>query len=319
MNGARLTKWSLVGLWVIGIVFWPDATDNDSALEVTANLSPGESLYKADLTATNFGLLGVHFFESADNRRNWDIRSKFAELNRKDDYFYLQQVNSDFYGRDTGNIIHTTSDFGRSYLGRNFVELEGNVQVVSAQGYEFRMQKLDYNGANRTFFTDTPVAMKGPDTKNPAMILDGVGMKGSADKEHFVIQKNVQARRRMSTSEWLNIRSQSGEFFTQNQKAIFHRKVRAQMPRITILSDRFELETNQGSETIVALGHVVLYNRDRTGRAQKATVKMGEDEILLEGKAEIETGDDRMKGDQIRIYSEDDRVEVRAAEGIMRR
>jgi LPS export ABC transporter protein LptC/lipopolysaccharide transport protein LptA len=309
----------LLAAWVGIVVLWPERTDNEIVQNQTPALTSGESLYKADLTKTNFGLLGVHFYESSENKPKWDIRSRFAELNRREDYFYLQQVNAEFFGRESGNVIRTVSDYGRSYLSRNFIELEGNVVVVSSQGYEFRMQRLDYNGANRTFFSDSFVSMKGPDILNPVMVLEGNGMKGSADKEQFTVQKNVQARRKMSTAEWLHIRSVSGDFYTSEQRAVFHRRVRAQLPKVTIQSDRFELQTADGQETIIANGHVTLYNRERTGSADKATVQIGDDRILLEGGAKITTDNDTMMGDQILIYSEDDRVEVKSAQGVMRR
>src|SRR5438105_3076512 len=74
------------------------------------------------------------------------------------------------------------------------------------------------------------VHMKGPDVDRPDMTLRGVGLMADVDHEHFFLKKNVSARKRMKKNEWLDIHSHSGEFFTNESRAIFIHEVNSKMP-----------------------------------------------------------------------------------------
>lgn len=300
---------------------WPHNTNlshhNESDSE-GLRTSSEEGLYKSSLTQAPFGMLGVNFFESDDGKKRWNIRSKFAELHRKENYAFMQEVNADFFAEKTGNMVQTKSNYGRSHIDKRVVELEGDVSIQSRRGYLFEMDRLNYDGTNNEFTTDDPINMKGPSVARPTMFLKGTGLVGNIDTEHFLVKKSVTAQRQLKNLDWLKITSRSGEFFTEDQRAVFIGKVRSSLPKVTIDSDIFELNITQERESIQARGNVLLRQKDKVGRAEMASMEVGTNKIVLEGNARIDSKDNQILGRRIVLYSDEDRVEVEAAEGKVR-
>ena len=311
----QLSLYALAGVWGLALVVWPIGTNHLSVHEDSRQVASGESLYKSQLTTANFGLLGVQFYESNDGVRRWNIRSHFAELHRKENYAFQQQVEAEFYASLTGNIVFTKSDFGKSYLDKNQIELEGNVAVRSRRGYLFTMDRLTYFGEKHYFETKEPVIMRGPNPEVPMMQLRGVGMWADIDQEHFIMKHHVTAIRKLKSNETLRIQSNTGEFFTDDQKAVFRGGVRALMPSVVIDSDVFSLTIRDDKESIFAQGHVVLKNKDRVGHAEAAEIEIGSNQIVLEGKASIDSKGSQITGERITMYTDDDRIDVEEAQG----
>lgn len=310
---------SLAMVWFVVVALLPRSV-NDTQPEESGPTegSSEEGLYRASLTTAPFGLLGMNFFESSEGKKRWNIRSKFAEMHRKENYAFMKEVDADFYGSKRGNIIQTQSDYGRSRLDKQLVELEGKVKIRSRRGYLFEMDKLNYEGSSHGFSTDDAVRMRGPNVVNPAMFLRGTGMIGNIDDEHFFLKRNVTAQRQLKSFEWLKIASKAGEFFTEEQRAIFTGQVHSVLPKTVIDSDSFELTLGGDKEAIKARGNVVLKQRKSIGHASNAYMEVGSSQIVLEGNARVDSKDNQIRGERIRLFSDDDRIEVEKAEGQVR-
>ncbi len=302
--------------WFILVAIWPTRT-NVPADAKDRKESSHEGLYKSQLTTANFGLLGVRFYESNNNQRKWNIEAKFGELHRKENYAYLQDVTTYFFSDKTNNVVTTTSDYGRSWTNKNLVELEGNVMVRSRKGYLFSMDHLNYDGNSKEFATEDVINMKGPEESKPTMQLKGTGLLANLEREHFIIKKSVYATKRLRNGKNLKISSRSGEFFTNENRAVFIDKAHTEMPSGNLDSDVFEMVTDGEKEKLEARGHVRLDSPERKGKADNAYLEVGGSEIVLEGKAEIISKENKNKltGRRIKIFTDEDRVEVEEAEG----
>jgi LPS export ABC transporter protein LptC/lipopolysaccharide transport protein LptA len=309
----KVVLYVAAALWLCAVVLWPE--DSDPTGEKERPEVAGEQLYKSSLTQAPFGLLGVNFYESNEGKKRWNIKSKFAELHRKENYAYLKDVTADFFAEKTGNMVQTKSRYGRSLIDKSLVELEGDVTIHSRRGYLFEMDTLHYDGKSHEFTTEDQVHMKGPSVVHPTMFLRGTGLDGNIDSEHFVIKRNCNAQRQLKNSEWLRINSRSGEFFTEEQRAIFTGKVHSMLPKVTIDSDLFELSVVEEKESLFAKGNVKLHQKDKLGSAEMAFMEIGSSRIVLEGNARIDSKDNQIRGRKIVLYSDDDRVEVESAEG----
>ncbi len=299
--------------WFVVVLLWPSDSNRNQPAEGEA---PGpEGLYQSNLTKANFGLLGVDFYETAEGRKHWNIRSEFAELHRKDNYAFLKQVDADFFAQKTGNLVNTTSQYGRSWLDKRLVHLEGDVLIRSRQGYLFSMNQLDYTGANHQFQSNDRVTMRGPNVNRPTLHLTGTGLTADIDREHFRLKRKVTGRKKLEGSEWLNITSNAGEFFTNDSVAVFTGKVKSKMPKVDLDSDEFKLTSLPDKEFISAKGNVVMKNRDRTGTADSAYIELGGEQIILSGKARVDSKGNEILGHTIKIYTNDDRIEVEQAQG----
>lgn len=315
MRKFNLIPWT-AGIWGVLLVAWPRGANHElSTLWNTAPASPGEDLYKAPITQAPLGMLGVHFFESEGNRPRWDIRSRLGELHRQENYAYLQEVVANFMAEKTGNAIQTKSDYGRSQLDNQKVDLEGNVSIRSRRGYLFQMKQLSYDGKDHSFQTEEHVKMVGPIVERPTMILEGRGLVGNIDSEQFILKDQVTAQRRVKNNEWLRVSSQKGEFFTEDQRAIFAGKVLSMLPKLRMTSDVLHLNVGKEAESIEAEGNVTLHQRDRVGRAQRVSMEVGSTKVVLEGSAEVDSKGSRIRGKRITLDSEGDKFEVEGAEG----
>lgn len=316
MSLSKKKLYSALSLWFLLIVLWPRSSNNlhpDEAQE-----SSHEGLYKSQLTSANFGLLGVSFFESQNNQRKWNIEAKFGELHRKENYAYLQDVTTYFFSDKTNNKVTTKSDYGRSWTNKNLVELEGNVTVRSQKGYLFNMDKLNYDGNSKEFTTEDVVTMRGPDEDRPTMQLKGTGLLANLEREHFIIKKSVSAVKKLKNGKSMRIASKTGEFFTNENRAVFINKVHSEMPNSTVIdSDVFEMVTDGSGEKLEARGNVKFDSKERFGKAENLYLEVGGTEIILDGRAEIISKENksRLAGRRIKLYTEDDRVEVEEAEG----
>lgn len=321
-NVSNRLLWVASTLWVLAVFLWPVPTNLRVQREVELQpTSVGEGLYKSEITEANFGLLGVRFFESAAGRRSWRIDSDFAELHRnKGNYAYMKGVKADFFSGATDNIIKTKSDYGRSHFDKRLVELEGNVVVRSQLGYRFTMNRLDYHGRIRHFRSNDTVQMSGPSVDRPDMYVTGTGLDGNLENENFIFKRNTRARRRLSTDDWIRIQSVSGEFQPSSQRAVFTERVKAQLPQLSVESDRLEMNIGDTrNELLKATGHVVLYHKNRRGVSERADIEIGNDKVILEGRASIKEEDNELTGRRITLYTSEDRVEVEQAEGNLQR
>jgi len=300
--------------WLILMILFPSRTNISPRPEDHASASD-EGLYKASLTRAPFGLLGVNFYESTAGKKRWNIKSKFAELYRKDNHAFMQDVTADFFADKTKNMVRTVSKYGRSLMDKNLVELEGEVAITSRRGYLFEMDRLNYDGKAHQFSTDDLVRMKGPSVSKPSMFLKGTGFIGNIDSEHFSLKKNVTAQRQLRNTEWMKVSSVAGEFYTEEQRAIFIGKVNSSLPKITIQSDYLEVGVEKDRESIEARGNVTLRQKEKTGRAEKAFLEVGSSRIVLEGNARVDSRGNEINGRRIILYSDDDRVEVEGASG----
>ena len=274
---------------------------------------------KDPLTPANFGLLGVRFYESSNNLRRWNIEADFAELHRTENYVFLKRVAADFQAGRTGNVVHTVSDEGRSALNRNAVDLQGNVKVRSHSGYVFTMSSLRYDGDHHEFSSNDEVWMKGPHVDRPQMILRGTGLKADIDQEHFFLHRRVTAHKKLKGGDWLLIKSERGEFYTEEGRAVFNDSIETKLPPgLVIQSDYMELVSTKDRELMEARENVRVQFKDKRGWAEKAYFSAGGDRIILEGTAKVENKRNEVRGRKIVLYTTDDRVEVTEAEGRVR-
>ncbi len=300
-------------LWVFALWFIPVAVDRPQS---NSTVERSSELYEWQGTKANFGMLNARFYETLEDKSRWKIHSEFAELHRRDDYTYMKTVVAEFTSMKSGNVVRTQSDYGRSYLSRKVVEMNGDVRITSKQGYLFRMESLTYSGRTRQFQSPDLVRMEGPDPARPRMRLRGMGMNGNVDNEYFFLKKQIHAERRLGTTgEWLKIDSQTGEFFTGEQRSIFSGKVKALMPKMTVDCDKLRLVLSGDTEDIEARGNVKILTRGRTAYADTASLVVGGNQILLEGKARVDSKDNQIRGKKILLFTDEDRIEVEEAEG----
>ncbi len=312
----RIVACAIAAIWMAGLWYLPVALERP---ETATSIETSSELYSWKGTKANFGMLKARFYETVQDRSHWKILSEFAELHRREDYAFLTTVAAEFTSAKSGNVVKTTSQFGRTYLTRKDVELNGNVQIQSQQGYLFRMENLTYSGRSHQFQSADLVSMEGPDPLKPKMRLRGTGLIGNADSEHFILKKNVTGERRLGGSgAWMKITSLQGEFYTAESRSLFIGRVKAILPKMAVDCDKLRLVVADETEDIEARGNVKVTTRGRTAYADTAVLQVGGSQILLEGKARVDSKDNQIRGRRILLFTDEDRIEVDDAEGSSR-
>ncbi|MCB0406148.1 MAG: hypothetical protein KDD51_15310, partial [Bdellovibrionales bacterium] len=132
---------------------------------------------------------------------------------------------------------------------------------------------------------------------------------------YYKVKKNVRGRKRLNDQRWLHISSASGEFFPDYDRARFYGKVRSSIQDLEIDSERLEVAASEGKETLLAEGHVRVRSKGRVASAKRAALRLGSNQLVLEGDARVDAKEDRIEGKRIVLYTDDDRVEVTGAKG----
>lgn len=93
----------------------------------------------------------------------------------------------------------------------------------------------------------------------------------------------------------------------------FTRSVHVQQGELAVHSDRLEAFYPKDAEQpdrLVASGHVRVQRLDRQLACDSATYYRPEERLVCKGHAELREGEDRVRGDQIEIFFEQNRVRV---------
>ena len=114
----------------------------------------------------------------------------------------------------------------------------------------------------------------------------------------------------------LSIRSDELEAIESDgrRKLLFTSKVQIEQGDLLVNSDRLEAFYPPGGsqpDKLVASGHVQVKQLKRRMLCDKATFFQSEDRLLCVGNAELQQGDDRVRGREIEIFIKQNRVKVR--------
>ena len=98
------------------------------------------------------------------------------------------------------------------------------------------------------------------------------------------------------------------------RRLLFTSKVQIEQGELLVNSDRLEAFYPPGGsqpDTLVASGHVRVSQAKRRMLCDKATFFQTEDRLLCVGNAELQQGDDRVRGREIEIFIKQNRVKVK--------
>jgi len=118
-----------------------------------------------------------------------------------------------------------------------------------------------------------------------------------------------------SNDKPLAIRSDELEAIEESgtRNLLFQRNVHVEQGDLVVNSDRLEAHYPPGAsqpDKLVATGHVRIKQKDRLLSCQNATYYQGEERLVCVGDADLVSGNDRVHGDQIEIFTSQNRMKV---------
>ncbi len=107
-------------------------------------------------------LTNMEYTEMKDGRRLWTLRSKDARYFRNGQRTLLSEVKLVLFLQN-GRTIKLRSDNGTLFAGSKDIELWGSVTATMPEGYRVTTERLRYTHKKGEVFSETPIAMKGPE------------------------------------------------------------------------------------------------------------------------------------------------------------
>jgi LPS export ABC transporter protein LptC len=131
---------------------------------------------------------GFVYTEVGEGDSQWEVKAKTATYYKKQNLALFDQVQIKLTMSD-GKIYLMTADKGQMLTDKKDLEIKGNVVITSAMGDKFSTDYLNFNDAEKKFYTDAPVTME-----NKRMKIKGVGLTLFIDKGQLNLSSMVKAK-----------------------------------------------------------------------------------------------------------------------------
>jgi len=149
--------------------------------------SPAALIRKLPLQV-DVALQKVHFTETRQGVKRWDLSAERAEFNKKTDTSTLTGVRLVLAGKPPEGELLITADRADYQNASKNVLLTGNVHGQSGSGMEFSTTRLSYLAAKAQLETGEPVRFK-----DAGLELEGVGMEFQTQTRRLKLLKDVNA------------------------------------------------------------------------------------------------------------------------------
>jgi LPS export ABC transporter protein LptC len=129
---------------------------------------PG-NLLKA-LPDVDLQIKGFTYTEVGEANAKWEVKAETATYNKKQNLAVFDRVQIKLTTSDS-KVFVMSADKGQMLTDKKNIEIKGNVVIISDTGDKFSTDHLNYNNAEKKFYTDAPVTME-----NKRMKITGVGL-----------------------------------------------------------------------------------------------------------------------------------------------
>jgi len=258
---------------------------------------------------------GADLIETREGKKEWELRAERANSTKEKGLWILETVRSKFYSEnDDGVFFVVKGDRGRVVVATKDMEVSGNVDVQSSNGYTFNTEKINYSSSDRLLTSDDPVKMQGlADADSDGIYLEGVGLLASLKEQYMDVTSSVKLVRRLKDGRVVTVRSEKARFFSYNRSAIFEGKVIVDIgaARITGPVAKFEYDSNtKALSSMEVEGGVNLSDTDKWATARKVKMSFVSDEFILTGSPKMVQNNEELVGEVIRFSEGGRKVEV---------
>ena len=151
------------------------------------NVNKPRNLLKA-LPDVDLQIKGFVYTEVGEANAKWEVKAETATYNKKLNLAVFDRVQIKLTTSD-GKVFEMSADKGRMFTDKKNVEIKDNVVIISDTGDRFSTDHLNYNDAEKKFYTDAQVVME-----NMRMKITGQGLSLYMNKGELNILSSVKAR-----------------------------------------------------------------------------------------------------------------------------
>lgn len=132
----------------------------------------------------------VRFVEDKHGQKTWELEAKSARQYQNQNMMVLEDVKVIFYGKG-GRTVSLTGKEGKVYQDSKNMELVGNVELTSDDGYRLKTHSVSYRHSDKIASTSDPVEIEGEQIQ-----LTGKGMLVNIEAKTFKILAQVKTQLR---------------------------------------------------------------------------------------------------------------------------
>jgi len=223
--------------------------------------------------------------------KKWNLKGVSAEV--MDNRVNIEQLSALSYGQ--GTMLKLKARQGSFNKGENLVHLRDNVIAAVSDGTRLTTDYLEWNTDSKNLFTDSFVNIKRPD-----MEINGKGAVCDLDAKTAELKQNIDAT--MKSLEEGILRTTNDERRTtilcdgplelnyKKSRAVFHKNVKVEDARGTILADRIDVYFSPATRRIkcvVARGNVKIINGENITYSDKAIYLVEQGRVILPNRPKL--------------------------------
>jgi len=155
---------------------------------VRVNVNKPKNLLKVLQESVDLQIKGFVYTEVGEANIKWEVKAEIATYDKKQNLAVLEMVKIKLTTAN-GKVFEMSADRGQMLTKKKNIEIRGNVIISSDNGDKFSTDHLNYNDAEKKFYTDAPVTME-----NRRMKITGKGLTLFMNKGELNIPSMVKAR-----------------------------------------------------------------------------------------------------------------------------
>jgi lipopolysaccharide export system protein LptA len=223
----------------------------------------------------------------------------------------MQGVTVRYYG--SGGITYVvTGDSGTIEVDSKNMEIYGNVNMETSDGYVMKSQSLFFESKKRVLSTQDFIAVVGPKAQG-VFELTGKGFRSDLKTNMMNLLDDVKAVRSIGTGREMNIKSDKAKISGAEKYAQFDQRVQVDIEavRMTGESAHFVYSDEQKALKEMAMnGNVHVTDQTHFASSEQAQVLFDKEEFILKGNPRVVQNDNELRGEEIHLLDGGKSVKV---------
>jgi LPS export ABC transporter protein LptC len=149
-----------------------------------------ERVTKVSTEGADMKLEKIRFVEDKQGQKTWELEAESVHQYREQNMMVLENVKVTFYAKE-GRIIYLTGKQGKVYQDSKNVDVSGDVELTTSDGYQLKTHSASYNHLEKIVSTADPVEIEGDQIR-----LTGKGMLVDVEAKTFKILSDVKTQLR---------------------------------------------------------------------------------------------------------------------------
>ncbi len=139
-------------------------------------------------TDADLRLQDVFLLEDKKGLKAWELKAKWAKMYREAGKTFFEDIHVVVFVEDR-EPVHITALRAEMDNESRDLTIEGNVEVVSEEGYSLRTERLRWFSDKREIVTEAPVMAAGKDIQ-----ISGRGLRAHIDNQLLWLDNRVTAQ-----------------------------------------------------------------------------------------------------------------------------